>query len=660
MEKNIGTQDNLFQLIPIDKRSGSISAPITIGRYLVGRTEACDIVISVGGVSAVHAVLEVTHHGVKIYDMNSKNGTTVNGNKVVVKDVALDSRISFGKVEFILKKYSREQEVPPRLPSLDPVAGSASVLKNQLPKAPHLPKERPTITEDLPYIVYPLAADPNSAYSEYIFEDTQNLYPIFKYDVRRQALEVIILFRDKVYSVDYLPEVDGIYHMAGSTHKQSEVEFPYLAAHESVPFVEVKSGNCMVHQLHNYDILHLVDKEVKKSSQKEVNLQDHEIVKLSNGDLEIFVRKVSSPPIVKSPPFFRRDKDLRKYLWCILLLIFIPLVGLNFYEVDEDIKDDKDPERIATILYKQRLVVNKNKAVESTKKRPVKKQVAPVRPAVKKLLKKETQTTSQKTPKKVTKVVKTPGAKKAKIQQKVKAVKRPAQKVKNQTKISKTVKNAKSSKLIRTARRANTNSKSKGRVETYKSFDFKSTVNTLIAKGGQIKGAKTAKTSSNSLTNSNISGGVSTNVSKANIGTEVGNLTGSTEGKLAETRGTKGLSVKSGAYTAGIPSETVVLGSMDPDVIRRILRDNIPFFRSCYQKELNRNAGKDISGTIKLDFAIGASGHVSRAAVVGKTQLRSRVKKCVVGVLKGIKFPRPLGGGTVDVKQPFNFYPKKL
>jgi hypothetical protein len=181
-----------------------------------------------------------------------------------------------------------------------------------------------------------------------------------------------------------------------------------------------------------------------------------------------------------------------------------------------------------------------------------------------------------------------------------------------------------------------------------------------MAKGGSLSGARTAQTSSNSISNTQISGGVATNLQKAAVGTEVGSLSGSTVGKLGESRGTKGLSAKSGVYTAGIPSETVVLGSMDPDVIRRILRDNIPFFRSCYQKELDKSNANRVSGTIRLLFTIGASGHVSRAGIDGRTKLPVKVKRCVVGVLKGIRFPRPLGGGTVDVKQPFNFYPKRL
>jgi hypothetical protein len=196
-------------------------------------------------------------------------------------------------------------------------------------------------------------------------------------------------------------------------------------------------------------------------------------------------------------------------------------------------------------------------------------------------------------------------------------------------------------------------------VDTYKSFDFKSSINTLMAKGGSLRGAKTAKTTASSISSTSVGGGVGS-VATANVSSDPGSLVGATEGKISRTKGTKGLSTKSGTYTAGIPSETVVLGSMDPDVIRRILRDNIPRFRSCYQRELDRNSNKDISGMIRMVFTIGASGYVARAGVDGNSRLPARVKGCVINVLKGIEFPRPMGGGTVDVKQPFNFYPKRI
>ena len=81
-------------------------------------------------------------------------------------------------------------------------------------------------------------------------------------------------------------------------------------------------------------------------------------------------------------------------------------------------------------------------------------------------------------------------------------------------------------------------------------------------------------------------------------------------------------------------------------------------FRFCYQKELDRAKSK-FSGRIKLNFIIGASGHVTRAGVVS-SDIKPEVKGCVVNVLKGIPFPAPRGGGKVEVTQPMNFYPNEV
>jgi hypothetical protein len=153
--------------------------------------------------------------------------------------------------------------------------------------------------------------------------------------------------------------------------------------------------------------------------------------------------------------------------------------------------------------------------------------------------------------------------------------------------------------------------------------------------------------------------GSGSSLQKAAVSNSMGSLTGVADGVIGrESKGAEGLSSKTTIFTAGIPAETVVLGSMDPDVIRRILMDNLPKFRYCYQSELER-AGREVSGVIKLNFVIGASGHVAQAGVEDATNLPGGVKRCVVNVLRGIQFPEPMGGGTVEVKQPMNFYPKK-
>lgn len=679
MQKDLDRNNRLYQVSTSQKGTRVNSGALSYGRYLLGRVESCDIIIHSTAVSAIHAILEITPQSIRLYDMNSRNGTFVGGKKIVVTDIKVGETITLGTAEIDFSIYDEEVSLPPVLGSLRAKKGSASTLREKA-KKPSLPLGKPQALqenlsnenslaeENIPYIIYPLGSDPKSDYCEYIFEDSTQMYPIFKYEINKQSVEVIILFRDKVYSVDYLPEKDGVYQMSGFSHASEEIEFPYLGKTEKLPFIEIHKGNCVVRQLHQYTMLHLINGEIVKVEGDTVNIQGEDIVKLSNlsvegtggYDLEIYIRRVNSPPKVKGAPFFGRDSNLKKYVFFVVLFILFPLLALNMYEVDEKLKDEKDLERIATILYKQKMNVNKNRTVETTKKKPVKKQKAPKKQVLKKETPKKTQSTSQKSPEKTVKKTLKPGAKKAKKVQRVKRVKNPTLKSKSTSRVPRTrSSNAAKTKTVKT-RRANIKNNSKGRVDVYKSFDFKSSVSSLMAKGGRLKGSKTLQAGPESLSSAQVSGGVATNIKKASVGADMGSLSGSIDGKLGESKGTKGLSTKKGVYTAGIPSETVVLGSMDPDVIRRILRDNIPFFRSCYQEELNSSNQPPVSGTIRLVFTIGASGHVARSGVDGRTKLPAKVKRCVVGVLNGIKFPRPMGGGTVDVKQPFNFHPRIL
>jgi pSer/pThr/pTyr-binding forkhead associated (FHA) protein len=113
---------------------------------------------------------------------------------------------------------------------------------------------------------------------------------------------------------------------------------------------------------------------------------------------------------------------------------------------------------------------------------------------------------------------------------------------------------------------------------------------------------------------------------------------------------------KRGMLVGDVATKTVVLGSIDPDLLRKILQEYLPQFRHCYQKELDKNSSK-IKGVIDLEFTIGKSG------IVVKTNVKARDSGfsndgvgCLSSILKIIKFPEPKGGGIVDVRQPLNFY----
>jgi outer membrane biosynthesis protein TonB len=421
--------------------------------------------------------------------------------------------------------------------------------------------------------------------------------------------------------------------------------------------------------LPGFGVFHLSDKKKDTGHQgASIDLQGQDLLRLQKDDLQIFVRNVQAPPQVLSAPILKRDPDFRKYLLFFLSFVVMISVGMNTVEIPEDTKEEElAPERLATILYKQPLFVNKNDSVAKTEKAPPVAQKAPPKVAVAKDAPKETQPVIQKPDVITTKDQSKkpdPGKKTATEKKVVKQGTEPVTKPTNQmaSPVPAKISANKASNSMGPSAFSPTNIKSVGHVEVYKSADFSSTVSSLVAKGGSLTGVQTKSASGAGGEFTGSVSGVSTgtgSVKTAGIQTNQGSLVGATTGVLGDSKGAEGLSAKKMIYTAGIPSETVVLGSMDPDVIRRILLDHLPQFRYCYQKELE-SSGAELSGMIKLDFTIGASGHVSGAGVDSGSRLPANVKQCVVSVLKGISFPEPMGGGTVEVKQPMNFYPKKL
>ncbi len=674
METQKNTARLLFRIKPKNTQVKVRGDVIGEGRLLVGRAESCDIILDYDSVSAVHAVIEVHANSAKIYDMNSTNGTWVGGKRVIVSDLNPGDSFSLADIDLSFLAYRSEDTLPPVLDTLDPSKGAASTKMSMsavLPEIPkNLPKTAPKVEKpDAPYVMYPLASDPKADSTEYIFEDLDTLYPIFKYDTSKQSVEIIILFKDRVYSVDYLPSKDGIYHLAGFNPGASDLEFPYLGKKEKQHFVDVKGGQVSIHKLPGYEIFYLSENQSKSVNQGMgiIDLKPKDILRFSNSDIQIFLRNVEAPPKVATAPLIRRDPVLRKYLWMffIILTAFSSAIQFANFEEEKKEEEEKAPERLATILYKQKLMVNTNKAVEKTEEKKPEQQKAPPKVAVEKAEPTPTKVEVKK-PDVQTTVVQNqkpdPG-KKTETEKKVIVKGDPKINKPEPTKAGGSKPSPVKTQTAAPAQtRAAVTAKTNGPVDVYKSADFSSSVNTMLAKGGSLSSASTASaTGSSSDFGSGVATGAGTGTSlqRAAVTTGGGSLTGATTGTLGTSKGAEGLSAKRAIYTAGIPSETVVLGSMDPDVIRRILMDNLPKFRYCYQSELERS-GADAQGVIRLNFVIGASGHVTQAGVDEASDLPVPVKRCVVNVLKGIQFPEPRGGGSVEVKQPMNFYPKKL
>jgi len=94
-------------------------------------------------------------------------------------------------------------------------------------------------------------------------------------------------------------------------------------------------------------------------------------------------------------------------------------------------------------------------------------------------------------------------------------------------------------------------------------------------------------------------------------------------------------------------------GELDPNTIRRYIRRKLPAIRHCYERQLVTR--QDLAGTVVTQFQISPMGVVQGASAGGMGD--KSVESCVADAVRAIQFPKPKGGGMVNVRYPFIFQP---
>jgi len=125
-------------------------------------------------------------------------------------------------------------------------------------------------------------------------------------------------------------------------------------------------------------------------------------------------------------------------------------------------------------------------------------------------------------------------------------------------------------------------------------------------------------------------------------------------GKLAGYgRGAGGLAGRKPKVPGIVPGQATVRGSLDKEIIRRIIRRHLNEVKFCYEAELARNAS--LAGRVAVQFTISGGGEVIASVLQSSTMGNARVESCVVQAVRRWEFPRPALGGLVIVSYPFNF-----
>lgn len=122
-------------------------------------------------------------------------------------------------------------------------------------------------------------------------------------------------------------------------------------------------------------------------------------------------------------------------------------------------------------------------------------------------------------------------------------------------------------------------------------------------------------------------------------------------------RGASRLSERKGRAPKVIPGKPTIMGSLDKETIRRVIRRHRNEVRYCYEKQLNRDP--KLQGKVRITAEIGPNGKVKTSAIADSTLKNEQVEKCLTTKVKRWVFPAPKGGGVVKFTYPFMFLPAK-
>lgn len=575
-------------------------------KLLVGSFEHADVHLNDPHISTYHAMMTVENGIISVIDLQSDNGVWVNGQRVERASLGDGDRLRFGPVEFLMEEISSETD---RIEDVDQdvIKLEEEDIGSLLPGLP--PKEGLVVIDD-EYcdITFDESSFQAVSLSQILATavDVDSFVDVSEAEVEDEdivvpiddrSIEVMVLSNGVILGTEYLRMRHKQYFLGGRNTKDA-VLFPILEPNQKIPFAkQIGTG---------IEFLDITGFE---------KTQDDEATSWTYRTLQVIAREVETPPHLKIASLIGRDtaflKDSGKIFGTVMGLMLLLLL------VDTSIKPPE--EKQIAVIYR--------KAIKSED---------------------VTKTKTADTPNKVDKDdgVKQKEYEKKEVQTAKAAAQQPQPK---QQPASAPAAAAPAPSQQKVAE--------KPKMKAYE-FKMNSAMSSFMNSKSPTVDANSASRSLASTSNVKSANTNSKNLLKAQSSGAVGSLGESMNGAFNRDSGAKGLAAKGGIDTTYAAPKTVVMGSMDPELLRKILAEYLPQFRHCYQQELQKQ--EDVEGVLDMNFRIGKDGKVSKINIKAKdSRFSGGGVDCMASVLRLIDFPKPKGGGIVDVRQPLNFFSER-
>lgn len=111
---------------------------------------------------------------------------------------------------------------------------------------------------------------------------------------------------------------------------------------------------------------------------------------------------------------------------------------------------------------------------------------------------------------------------------------------------------------------------------------------------------------------------------------------------------------RKGERDVNISSGTAqVMGSIDKELVRKVIQEHAAQIRYCYEQQLALNP--KLSGKVAIKWIINADGSATGAQVDGgSTTLQdAKVHQCMMARIVSWEFPKPKGGGMAVITYPW-------